>query len=57
MNLKVTTSQEHDQRTQESHKDVRELRQLAPAQLGRQPFQLIVADLEHGLGLTHDLIN
>jgi hypothetical protein len=34
---------------------VRELRQLA--QLGRQPFQLIVADLEHGLGLTHDLIN
>jgi hypothetical protein len=31
---------------------VRELRQLA--QLGRHPFELIVADLEHGLGQIYD---
>jgi hypothetical protein len=30
-----------------SHIEVREVRQLA--QLGRQPFELIVADLEHRL--------
>ncbi len=33
--------------TQVSHVEVRELRQLA--QLGRQPFELVVVDLEHRL--------
>ena len=36
------------ERTQASHKEAHEIRQLA--QLGRQPFELIVADLKHRLG-------
>jgi hypothetical protein len=38
--------------TQASHPEVREHRQLA--QLGRQPFELIIANLEHRLGSDHD---
>jgi hypothetical protein len=50
------TSQERDQRDQESHIEVRELWQLA--QLARQPFELVVADLEHRLEKSvHDPIN
>jgi hypothetical protein len=40
-------SQKQDQRAQVSHKEERELRQLA--QLGRQPFELVFPDLEHTL--------
>jgi hypothetical protein len=35
-----------------SHIELRELRQLA--QLGRQPFELIVLDLKHALASDHD---
>jgi hypothetical protein len=40
-------SQERDQRTQATHPEFVELRQLA--QLGRQPFEPIDGDLEHSL--------
>jgi hypothetical protein len=42
-------------RPQVSHIEVRELRQLA--QLGRQPFELIVGDLGTNLRSDHDPIN
>jgi hypothetical protein len=43
-------------RTQVSHREVRELRQLA--QLGRQPFELVTVDLENRLERSaHDPIN
>jgi hypothetical protein len=42
------SGKERDQRTQASHKEVCERRQLA--ELGRQPFELIVVDLMHSLG-------
>ncbi len=42
-------------RAQASHIEKPELWQLA--QLGRQPFELIVADLERGLESDHDLTN
>jgi hypothetical protein len=38
-----------------SHIEVRELRQLA--QLGRQPLELIDADLEHALASDHGLFD
>ena len=41
------TSQERDEEDKVSHVEVSKLRQLA--QLGRQPFELIVVDLEHRL--------
>jgi hypothetical protein len=44
-----------DQRTQVSHIEVRELRQLA--QLDRQPFELIVVELKRTLGSDHDPLN
>jgi hypothetical protein len=39
-------------RNQVSHKEARERRQLA--QIGRQPFEQIVADLEHRTRSDHD---